>query len=358
MFCRLPNIAAACAFGVLLALGACAPTTQRPTVDSAASNAEAKLQRGMAFDNFRAQNLRLNAVSYRILTAGAEFCGTKTRYALGLTFDHIDRFTGPMRQAAAENGIGGSIRISGLAPGGAAHAAGLEIGDIVTDINTLRIPYGKDGLAATVKAFQENGAAPLALRVIRNTEPVEIVVQPVRACDYPVVYQSNPQLNAYADGSKIVMFSGMVRFAGTDEELALIVAHELAHNMRGHLDAKKGNAILGAVLDGLLQGLTGVSTGGAFSSAAANANSPDFEAEADYVGLYVMARAGYTIDNAPHFWRRMAVESPGGISHTSTHPATNDRFVALQAAIAEIDAKRTAGLPLVPNEKKTTEPPK
>jgi hypothetical protein len=302
---RLPTrLAAAAALLAVLALGACAPNTERPTVDSAASSAEAKLQRAMAFDNLETQRLRLNNVAFRVLAAGAELCGTKVRPAGGFSVRNAAMYSGAMREAAADKGIDEA----------------------------------------------------LPLRIVRGGETREIAVARVPACDYQVVYQTNTLLNAYADGSKIVMFSGMVRFAGTDEELALIVAHELAHNMRGHIDAKQGNAVIGAILDGLIQGLTGVRTGGAFMNAAANVNSPDFEAEADYVGLYVMARAGYAIGNAPAFWRRMAVENPGGISHTSTHPATNDRFVALQAAIAEIEGKRAAGLPLVPNEKKKAAP--
>jgi hypothetical protein len=339
------------ALTLVLALGACAPTTERPTVDSAASNAEAKLQRGMAFDNLESQRLRLNGVAFRVLAAGAELCGTKVRPAGGFSLRNVAMYSGAMREAAIDKGIDESVSVASVVPEGPAAAAGLRVGDVVVRIGETPIPVGREGMAAVDKALAAKEPA-VSFGILREGLPQTVTVQRVPWCDYPVQMQQNTQLNAYADGSKIVMYSGMVRFAATDEELALIVAHELAHNMRGHIDAKQGNAVIGAILDGLLQGLTGVRTGGAFMNAAANANSPDFEAEADYVGLYVMARAGYAIDNAPAFWRRMAVENPGGISHTSTHPATNDRFVALQAAIAEIDGKRTAGLPLVPNEKK------
>ncbi len=82
----------------------------------------------------------------------------------------------------------------------------------------------------------------------------------------------------------------------------------------------------------------------------AGAYSQDFEAEADYVGLYVMARAGYDFHDAVTVWRRMAVNSPGAITMASDHPATSERFVALQAAIQEIDAKVAQGQKLLPNE--------
>jgi len=61
-----------------------------------------------------------------------------------------------------------------------------------------------------------------------------------------------------------------------------------------------------------------------------------------------MARAGYRIDDAANFWRRMAISSPGSITMTSDHPATPERFVALQSAVMEIRAKAAQGAPLLP----------
>ena len=41
---------------------------------------------------------------------------------------------------------------------------------------------------------------------------------------------------AFADGTKVFLTRGMMRFAQSDEELALVVAHETAHNIMGHID--------------------------------------------------------------------------------------------------------------------------
>ena len=51
-------------------------------------------------------------------------------------------------------------------------------------------------------------------------------------------------VNAFADGKKIIMTQGIVDYAKDDNELALVIAHELAHNDRGHLDAKKKNTLM------------------------------------------------------------------------------------------------------------------
>ena len=104
----------------------------------------------------------------------------------------------------------------------------------------------------------------------------------------------------------------------------------------------------------MLVALAGVNTGGAFSRLGTNAGAgsftKSFEAEADYVGLYLMARAGMDYRAAPQFWRRMSTINPKAISHASTHPVTPARFVLLQKTIAEIEAKQANKEALVPNK--------
>ena len=145
----------------------------------------------------------------------------------------------------------------------------------------------------------------------------------------------------------------MMRFASSDTELGLVISHEIAHNSMGHMRAKMTNYTLGSILDIAAQILLKIPTQGLFGNLGGNAFSQGFEAEADYVGLYIMAQSGGDIDNAPQFWRRMAALSPAAIqsSHTSTHPATPERFVALEETVKEIKAKKAAGQPLTPNLK-------
>src|SRR5690606_38594427 len=143
----------------------------------------------------------------------------------------------------------------------------------------------------------------------RNGETRSVMVVPVQACDFTVRLQQDDVKNAYADGKNIVIYKGMMDFFKSDEELALVLSHELAHNSMKHIDAKKRNATLGGII-GLLVDVAaaagGVNTNGDFTRLAMNAGSGaysvEFEQEADYVGLYFMAIAGYKIDDAPNFW--------------------------------------------------------
>jgi hypothetical protein len=68
------------------------------------------------------------------------------------------------------------------------------------------------------------------------------------------------------------------------------------------------------------------------------------EQEADYVGLYLTARAGYDITNAADVWRRLP-EVLGQVSH----PGHGEREASLEATRDEIFAKRERGEPLTPN---------
>jgi len=205
-----------------------------------------------------------------------------------------------------------------------------------------------------VAAHRDGG---IRLGVEREGREVFVVVTPLVACNYGVVAIADDDVNAFADGDDVGINTGMIRFAENDDELALVIGHEFAHNALGHRARKTTNSTIGAVLGGLLDvgvAVVGVNTGGAFSKAGAGlmagAFSKDFEGEADYLGLYLAARAGYDVGVAPDFWRRMGIEHPASVEskYLSMHPSTPERALSLEQVVAEIRAKRDAGEPLEP----------
>jgi predicted Zn-dependent protease len=74
-----------------------------------------------------------------------------------------------------------------------------------------------------------------------------------------------------------------------------------------------------------------------------------FEQEADYVGMYFMARAGYDPSGVADFWRRMAAEGESSITQRTSHPTSPERFLTMERTYGEIAAKKSRGQPLVPN---------
>ncbi len=187
----------------------------------------------------------------------------------------------------------------------------------------------------------------------RNNQELSIDVVPVAACRYNVGLAASDAINAYADGNNVIITSGMLRFTETDTEVSTVLGHELAHNAMGHIKKQNTNYWLGSIFD-ILLAVYGVNTQGAFGNAATLVYSQDFEAEADYVGLYIMALAGSDPSEAPDFWRRMGAEHPGSIktAYGSSHPGTAERYLMLDKTIDEIRQKREAGEELRPTLRK------
>ena len=155
-----------------------------------------------------------------------------------------------------------------------------------------------------------------------------LTVEPVQACNYNLRLTNSTAINAYADGRNLTITTGMMDFAESDSELALIVGHELAHNTMGHIRKSITNFI--------------VSFGG-------TRYTRPFESEADYVGLYYLTRAGYSPQGVEAFWQRLATLAPRSINRAKTHPTFPDRYLRIQAAREEVLAKQKNGTPLIPN---------
>lgn len=180
---------------------------------------------------------------------------------------------------------------------------------------------------------------------------------PQANCLYQVILDPNEVgLNAHADGQNVVINPGMVDFATNDTHLSFVIAHEFAHNIMAHIAAQKQNVAIGGIIGTLGDALAqsqGVNTDGMLGDIGAQQGllhySPEFEAEADYVGLYILARAGFPIEQAPDFWRIMSMNEPDAIYVTSTHPNNPSRTIAMEKTILEIRNKQAQGQPLLPN---------
>jgi Zn-dependent protease with chaperone function len=346
----------------LLALAGCAtPQSRAPKADSLSASLEADKQRQMVVEDFFESNQKLQSVASKVIITGAELCGDSVAPHFGITTWSADNFQGDWKKAVQDRyGLTEQLHISSVTEGSPAHTAGLLNGDAIKSVNGLALPMGKDAAKRQNEQLREAGKTglPVDFTIERNGETRSVMVVPVQACDFTVRLQQDDVKNAYADGKNIVIYKGMMDFFKSDEELALVLSHELAHNSMKHIDAKKRNATLGGII-GLLVDVAaaagGVNTNGDFTRLAMNAGSGaysvEFEQEADYVGLYFMAIAGYKIDDAPNFWRRMATSNSSSISMKSSHPTAPERFVALENTVQEINDKIAGDLPLKPEMK-------
>lgn len=340
---------------VALAVTGCAsPTTQRVSVSREQAATEAQKQLELVAQEIVGERTRLQAVHWKLVTSATKLCPKLTRLS------GLDTMTLPSGEIAAPLsrlfGIQKEPTVLAVFPGGPAEQAGIKARDVVLSVYGIPLTEANQGrIRDTARSAKDGEAA--AVQVRRNGQTMNLSMTPQLACDYPAVLAPEQVLNAYADGDRVYVTRGMMAFTRTDEELALVVAHELAHNSMRHMDAKKANAAAGLAADIALAILSrGAYRNPNISNAAAQAHSQEFEAEADYVGLYMLASAGYSVPDAPKFWRRMAAAHPGNIkgTHTASHPATSYRMVALEEAAKEIDLKRSSRAALLPTRKDGT----
>ena len=193
-----------------------------------------------------------------------------------------------------------------------------------------------DALDARVKpvALRVQHAASQLCEDLQHTQPQ---TDDAANCVFTAIMNPHEHsLNAHADGKMAVINPAMVDFLKSNDQLAFVLSHEMAHNVMQHLAKQQNNADYGmafGLLGDVVAGAARVNSKGAFSKmgsrTAALAYSPEFEAEADYVGLYIMARAGYKIEEAPDVWRMMSQAQPDAIYVTRTHPNNPARVIAM-----------------------------
>lgn len=148
------------------------------------------------------------------------------------------------------------------------------------------------------------------------------------------------EINAFCmPGGKIAFYSGILdRLQLTDDEVAMVMGHEMAHALREHASERIGKTQATGIGLSLVARLLGM---GELGNAAANIGtqllaltySREDESEADLVGLELAARAGYAPQAGASLWRKMAQASDGGgnLAFLSTHPSGPQRIRDLQA---------------------------
>lgn len=336
---------------VVLALSACSPMSRMPEVNPGLAAAERDKQMELALRERARRNERLASVGWRILAANVDACGEKVKPKFGVWFEDESGSAEAYRPAWRRTyGSHGRFHVFHTAPGSPAAESGLLPGDVLLSVGGIETDT-PDGRQKVRELLSSGKDTAVTFKYRRGTSEQLTAVTPRKVCDYPVELKSGDAVNAYADGSKVFVTQGMMRFATTDEELALVVGHELGHNTQNHMEAKMGNRLIGAIIGALISVAVRTDVSQIGAEVGQGAYSKEFEAEADYVGTYYAAKAGFNVDRAADFWRRMAVEHPAAIGHGTTHPDTASRFVAIEAAVKEVADKRVSGAALVPEKK-------
>ncbi len=159
------------------------------------------------------------------------------------------------------------------------------------------------------------------------------------------IIESN-QLNAFCmPGGKIMFYSGLInQLKLTDEEIAVVMGHEIAHALREHSREQVSQAIaaqaalgLGSAAFGLGQTATNLAGIGYQAFIATHFSRTD-EAEADRIGLELTARAGYNPRAGVTLWQKMMNAKSGGQlpEFLSSHPADSTRVQQIESLLPTV----------------------
>ncbi|MDX1952422.1 MAG: M48 family metallopeptidase [Verrucomicrobiota bacterium] len=209
---------------------------------------------------------------------------------------------------------------------------------------------------ATADVLETGPEVDMVRRVAERLAPV--TGEAARDFEWVVSVVKSPQVNAFClPGGKIVVYTGILPIAQTEEGLATVMGHEMAHAVARHGSQRlfqhslMQTAMVGASFSlgdfdpqqrHMILGLLG-------AGAQYGVLMPfgrDHESEADHMGLLYMARAGYNPEAAIGFWERMAEAGSANQppEFMSTHPAHGTRIARIRElmpkALAEYEKRR------------------
>ena len=307
-----------------------------------ANPAPAETSRPAPASRLREADYRIGALAYWLGLQGARFCDRKHPLT-GLMFHHLGEYPVAGRAEAkrrflVDKGPG----VLAVVEGSPAARSGLVAGDVLLSVNGA--PFPSPELAAAepdedrrrslmeaseVQLERQLALGPVRLQVLRTARPFATTLSPVPGCMARGRLARSKQPNAFADGRYAIMTTKLLAFIRSDDELATVMAHELAHNILGH-----PAALDGTVPKGILRN---------FGKSAARVHRT--EEEADRLGIRLAWAAGYDVSAAIPFWRRLyakydPIPTP---KLFRTHPSLAGRERLINRTIAELGASSKLG---------------
>lgn len=287
----------------------------------------------------RQADLRVATIAFRLATRGTSLCARQQPWS-GMLVHDIAQYGTDLRPAArALFNLGDGPGVEAVVAGSPAALAGVVAGDRLLSIDgkpttTLNTTgSSRNGSFAAMEALlarldQAFAAGSATLGIDPVGQHRDLTITGIAGCASQVQLVPGRAHNAGADGKFVTLSTAVVDDVRDDDELAFLVAHEFSHNILGHRVRLEGE---------------GVSRGFLGSFGASAAKTRRTEEEADYLGLYLMASAGYDVTAIAPFWRRFDYQHGFGIFTDATHLNGGDRARFLQLTADQIATLRQRG---------------
>ncbi|WP_162249638.1 M48 family metallopeptidase [Altererythrobacter sp. Root672] len=286
-----------------------------------ACGSQAVAQEGGSLDALLQQDVRLATIAERLMGANHELCRQQMPLT-GLIMHSRDQYPKGGQDSAFVNG---AIAVSALVPGSPA-AAVLEPRDGLAVIGAVPT----SGLKAEGKSPVRDAAfealadqppqGPMQLKIVRQGQEQAVSLGARPGCRVLVEIRVADGLNGQSDGRVIQVNYGLATVA-TNDELAVVFAHELAHVVLEHRRRLKAAGV----------------DKGFFGEFGRNQQlNRQVEVEADRMAVHLLANAGYDPSIAPKFWRSsLGQRTSGGLTRSRVYPSPEARAELIEREIAD-----------------------
>jgi len=281
----------------------------------------------------------VNNIGYRLIYAILP-SDTKKPFEpfLGVYVFDINKYLKRLYNLSQDKGVVVGLVIDGSP----AKKAGLLKGDIILSINLKRINSSFD-FYNEVKKFKIGQIVNINILRQGIKETIFLEVGSV-ALNIPINMVDLQEVNAAASSQGIFVTYGLMHFVKSDDELAAVLAHELAHIMREHIQKFEGVSLITFLLSLPLSILLESQAPGSGQVVTDIGNifkatySRDLEREADYFGTRLVYQAGFDVEVCATFMERFAIEIPQSMirNYLSTHPSSPERVLRIKKTIQEL----------------------
>lgn len=292
---------------------------------------------------------RLYNIGNRLMLAfPSEDIRTPAQPFLGIVCAKIDKYLKQIYNLSVDGGVV-IVVVKEKSP---AYNIGLQPGDELVSLNKTMI-RNINQFNGVVSGFKVGDLVEIEILREGNLLSFRTYISSI-PINLPIIMVDMPEVNAATDGRAIFITYGLLNFAKSDDEIAAVLAHELAHAARGHVAKMQGGQIfnfltalaLGMVAESSSPGsgevvMRGVGQLGNIFTAS---YSRDLEREADYFGTRFVYSAGYNVEVCATVEERFAIEIPATLiqNYLSTHPSSAERVVRIRKTIEELKTGRPA----------------
>lgn len=307
-----------------------------PEIFPAALDADRDAKLIESLEGLRAADIRLATIHYRLARANLALCDRRTRLS-GLVLHQLSSYDTTLRPLARSYfEFSTPIAVAGVIGNTPAARAGFKAGDSIAAIDEDSVDNGTlSGADVTTIEDRIAGVSAnkqISLAIIRSGIGSTILTDTEDACAGHAEVGVSRSFNAATDGTTIQINSALMNLLPADDELAPIVAHEMAHIILRHQER-----LTAARVDR-----------GLFRDFGRNARLiRQTEIEADRLSVYLLANAGYDATQASHYLQAHAgPHHVNSILAGKTHLRVKVRIALLDSEAAT--AMQAAERPIVP----------